>query len=786
MLEECDVCKPRQVILPSCATHPPRCFPGVECQDTPQGPRCGACPRGYLGDGYTCTPGRMCADNPCFPGVECHDTPRGAQCGPCPRGYEGNGETCRRKDPCQHNPCAPGTRCTPIEEPPYYMCSGCPAGLTGNGSHCVDIDECDLVQPCDPRVRCENLNPGYRCHPCPPGFRPTGSEQGIGIMEAGVRHRCIDIDECAEYRPCVEHTDCINNEGSYYCSGCHSGFIGNQTVGCHRAENYCPNGEQCHKMARCISLGYGAYACQCMTGWAGNGVHCALDSDLDGWADTHLPCSDEKCKADNCPHTPNSGQEDADGDGIGNVCDPDADNDGILHGDNCPLHPNPDQLDSEREGGDKVGDVCDNCPYDKNPLQSDIDKDGKGDACDEDIDNDGIYNQEDNCPMIHNREQRDEDRDGVGDECDNCPRHFNPNQEDQDQNGYGDVCDGALDTDRDGVSDNNDNCRTVPNPNQRDTDRDGKGDACDKDIDDDGIYNRDDNCIFKYNPDQRDSNNDGYGDACQDDFDDDGIINVNDNCPNNSLIYQTDFSKYKTVILDPEGAAQNDPNWVIYNEGAEIVQTLNSDPGLAVGHDKFYGVDFEGTFYIDTEIDDDYVGFIFSYQNNKRFYSVMWKKNAQTYWEPTPFRAYAEPGIHIKLVNSETGPGEMLRNSLWHTGDTPNQVKLLWKDKRNVGWREKTSYRWFLIHRPAIGLIRLKIFEGDQEVADSGNIFETTLKGGQLGVLCFSQQEIIWSDLVYRCNENLRREIWEELPHQLQNKVRIDDTRSYSINSPIL
>lgn len=41
---------------------------------------------------------------------------------------------------------------------------------------------------------------------------------------------------------------------------------------------------------------------------------------MDGWPDHNLNCTDIRCRKDNCVYVPNSGQEDADKDGIGDVC----------------------------------------------------------------------------------------------------------------------------------------------------------------------------------------------------------------------------------------------------------------------------------------------------------------------------------------------------------------------------------------------------------------------------------------------------------------------------------
>lgn len=252
-----------------------------------------------------------------------------------------------------------GWICTTVAGAPSICTPSCGDGLTDGDERCDDgnIDAGDGCFDCVPE-------PGFACTVVD-YISACGETCGDGIVDAGEvcddgnvanADGCSDICDLEEGWTCPDPgAACVNTCGDGVIVGPEACDDGNAAPddGCDDAcaiephwictgapslcslQSYCGDGvidagEACDDGNEVSDDGC-SDVCAFETGWIceeGEPTECIADTDEDGRPDAE----------DNCPEVVNPGQENNDGDEMGNACDDDDDNDGVLDvDDDCPL-----------------------------------------------------------------------------------------------------------------------------------------------------------------------------------------------------------------------------------------------------------------------------------------------------------------------------------------------------------------------------------------------------------------------------------------------------------------
>ncbi|HZB45800.1 MAG TPA: hypothetical protein VE360_11170, partial [Pyrinomonadaceae bacterium] len=93
----------------------------------------------------------------------------------------------------------------------------------------------------------------------------------------------------------------------------------------------------------------------------------------------------------------------------------------------------------------------------------------------------------------------------------------------------------------------------------------------------------------------------------------------------------------------PDAVWQKDP------ATNSVTQTVNADAAFLLSDFNFSHGQMEGTWRVNTNTDDDHIGFVFGYQNSEHFYLFDWKKADQN-----DALGFAERGMSVKVVNANS------------------------------------------------------------------------------------------------------------------------------------
>ena len=180
-----------------------------------------------------------------------------------------------------------------------------------------------------------------------------------------------------------------------------------------------------------------------------------------------------------------------------------------------------------------------------------------------------------------------------------------------------------------------------------------------------------------------------------------------------------------TVVHYP--GSQPAASWQRDATNTIVTQTVNASPSILFSDFNLSNAQMEGTWRVNTSSDDDYIGFVFGYQNSEHFYLFDWKQGTQD---------VAARGMSLKVVSADS---PLTSGDFWPTAGT-TRVRPLYHN--SIGWAEFTDYQFTLQFHP--GEIRIVVKRGTTVLADF-TVHDSTYTNGRFGFYNYSQAAVRYS-----------------------------------------
>jgi hypothetical protein len=200
-----------------------------------------------------------------------------------------------------------------------------------------------------------------------------------------------------------------------------------------------------------------------------------------------------------------------------------------------------------------------------------------------------------------------------------------------------------------------------------------------------------------------------------------------------------DLSPWTPLTLTYPGG-QPAGNWVLEPGNTAVKQIVNADPSFYLNNVNQTQYSIDGTWQVQGDAgDDDYMGFVFGYQNSSNFYLFDWKQGTQGYVGRT-----AAEGMTIKRFTGATGNGlvDLSLEEFWENQVSFGDMTVLATNhSTTAGWVDNTLYNFHLDFDVNPNELHIVVMQGatvlwDQKVNDS------TFSGGQFGFFNNSQQNV--------------------------------------------